>query len=308
MSEALKCFTYLAENVPLWVKGLEELELKVKHRHNEIARVPVPVSQNLKRTGSNESIRPGHENGSKISAGFMSAPQAEDFANAQTNEQMVLAKRKRKTTSLLSNTSGAHKYRSRSTIIVYYDSEVQEAFEQLVRNIGIGRNHIRKARMAARMEALTSNDDGDMDSGFPIRNTRVGVNVGATDACVMADKALDKAQALCEKGAHQFLRDGDCAEETARAKESFEKVIETSRKEAERLKVVEQERERVRVGERQKERERQERGREEVDIHPALLQQPNGLIEADDDDESEDDGFDDPASLPRPPFRLMART
>jgi len=263
--------------------------------------------------------------------------QEEDLANAQTNEQMVLAKRKRKTTSLLSNTSGAHKYRSRSTIIVYYDSEVQEAFEQLVRNIGIGRNHIRKARMAARMEALTSNDDGDMDSGFPIRNTRVGVNVGyattlprglrsasgldprpdpvadgfgnsATDACVMADKALDKAQALCEKGAHQFLRDGDCAEETARAKESFEKVIETSRKEAERLKVVEQERERVRVGERQKERERQERGREEVDIHPALLQQPNGLIEADDDDESEDDGFDDPASLPRPPFRLMART
>ena len=38
----------------------------------------------------------------------------------------------------------------------------------------------------------------------------------------MADTALENAQSLCERGAHQFLREGDCEAEIAGAKESFE--------------------------------------------------------------------------------------
>jgi hypothetical protein len=43
------------------------------------------------------------------------------------------------------------KYRTRSMIIVYYDSQVQLAFEELVKFISASRNAMRKGKMAARM-------------------------------------------------------------------------------------------------------------------------------------------------------------
>ncbi len=59
--------------------------------------------------------------------------------------------RKRKTESIASGGSQAPKYRTRSMIIVYYDSAVQHAFEELVKLISASRNAMRKGKMAARM-------------------------------------------------------------------------------------------------------------------------------------------------------------
>lgn len=59
--------------------------------------------------------------------------------------------RKRKTDSVTSGGSQAPKYRTRSMIIVYYDSAVQNAFEELVKLISASRNAMRKGKMAARM-------------------------------------------------------------------------------------------------------------------------------------------------------------
>jgi hypothetical protein len=47
--------------------------------------------------------------------------------------------------------------------------------------------------------------------------------------------------------------------------------------------------------------------RESISHHPALIQATN-FIEADDDEEASSEDDDDPASLPSPPFRLIART
>lgn len=59
--------------------------------------------------------------------------------------------RKRKTNSIASGESQAPKYRTRSMIIVYYDSTVQNAFEELVKLISASRNAMRKGKMAAKM-------------------------------------------------------------------------------------------------------------------------------------------------------------
>ncbi|KAF2493821.1 hypothetical protein BU16DRAFT_464404 [Lophium mytilinum] len=133
-------------------------------------------------------------------------------------------------------------------IVVWYDSEVQKAFEALVRCIGTGRNLLRKGKMAAKMDALAEmansfDDDGDDDdptakigykprvSVMPnFRSTRrmggpggpAGEDSGAKFDTV--DKELEKAQSLCERGAHQFLRDGDCRTELNAVRQHFADV------------------------------------------------------------------------------------
>ncbi|KFY40473.1 hypothetical protein V494_03487 [Pseudogymnoascus sp. VKM F-4513 (FW-928)] len=62
--------------------------------------------------------------------------------------------RKRKTESLASAESGKPKHRTRSMIIVYYDSAVQSDFETLVKFISGSRNNMRKGKMAARMASM----------------------------------------------------------------------------------------------------------------------------------------------------------
>ncbi|OBT53736.1 hypothetical protein VE04_06607 [Pseudogymnoascus sp. 24MN13] len=62
--------------------------------------------------------------------------------------------RKRKTESLASAESGKPKHRTRSMIIVYYDSAVQSDFEALVKHISASRNSMRKGKMAARMASM----------------------------------------------------------------------------------------------------------------------------------------------------------
>jgi hypothetical protein len=76
--------------------------------------------------------------------------------------------RKRKTDSVASGESQKPKYRTRSMIIVYYDSAVQIAFEELVKHISSSRNSMRKGKMTARMASMRrmaemSVDDDDTD-------------------------------------------------------------------------------------------------------------------------------------------------
>jgi hypothetical protein len=320
MGEAIKCFGYLAENIPEWIGIIDSLEQKIKERQLEISRVPVPTHK-LKKTGSNESIRPkanSEERPSQTEAEITSAPQARDVAQAPTSRQLLAAQRKRKTTSVLSNESGPNKSRSRSMIIVYYDSEIQEAFEKLVRNIGIGRNQIRKARMASRMEALTGDASDALlrvdrsRTGYapmamfrtargpgPRPNPLADVDDSPTDAFGTTDAALEKAQSLCEKGAHQFLRDGGCEAETSGARESFVEVLDLSKSELVKLKEE--------ADRRQREKEEAEKHDEkaEVDKVPASnaveISGPGMIIEADDNNDDEE------AMLDMEQIRLMSR-
>ncbi|KAM3069474.1 hypothetical protein ACMFMF_008691 [Clarireedia jacksonii] len=76
--------------------------------------------------------------------------------------------RKRKTESLASGGSQAPKYRTRSMIIVYYDSAVQTAFEELVK-FGKMAAKMAEMRRAAEMEVdEESDDDSETNASTPL--------------------------------------------------------------------------------------------------------------------------------------------
>jgi hypothetical protein len=87
-------------------------------------------------------------------------------AAGQARARATLRKRQR-TDSVISADGASPKYRTRSMIIVYYDSYVQMFFEELVKFVSAGRNMMRKAKMAAkvaqikRLAELESPDDED---------------------------------------------------------------------------------------------------------------------------------------------------
>lgn len=254
MSDSEKCFTFLRDNIPAWLEDLQRIATKIEEKQDEVAKVPV-VQKVVKKTGSTETLKEGKEalleqDGTDVAS---PAPEQPHIPNQAERQALANANRKRKTASVLSKASGPNKYRTRSMIVVYYDAEVQKAFETLVRNIGTGRNMLRKGKMAARMEAMsadTQDDDDDQNSddfdpilaklqfrpraglgGF--RTTR-GMGPGGfggdagSEAFDTADKALENAQSLCERGAHQSLRDGDCRTELEGARKSFDAVVKVA--------------------------------------------------------------------------------
>lgn len=324
MTEIYTCFKYLVESSPQWIRDVEELERTVAERQQEMVRVPVPFSQNPKRTPSNESLRDGspyqaygygygYPNGFRMEVN--SNPEAAHNHTGQVKAydtmHMLLSQRKRKTTSILSNNTAPAKYRSRSMIIVYYDSRVQASFEHLVRSIGTGRNYIRKARMAARMEALSAGvDDADefgMNREIPSFRSarRIDTPTGGAQATDIAldgaDEALERAQGYCERGAHQFLRDGECGEETAGTKGCFRDLLRVAEKELARQYLKQQERR----AEEERRRSAAFSAAQQMSV-PALAALGSAPLEADDDDD--DDGFD-MANMSLPSFRrAVART
>ncbi|PSS16692.1 hypothetical protein M430DRAFT_19666 [Amorphotheca resinae ATCC 22711] len=116
--------------------------------------------------------------------------------------------RKRKTESVASGESLAPKYRTRSMIIVYYDSAVQTAFEELVKFVSGSRNAMRKGRMAAKMaemrraaelEVEADGDDDDEDEegvqliGLSAKNRSLSAAQGKEGASSSkADPALPR--------------------------------------------------------------------------------------------------------------------
>ncbi|KAF2708786.1 hypothetical protein K504DRAFT_380734 [Pleomassaria siparia CBS 279.74] len=252
MSDIEKAFTFLHDNIPSWFTNVNEIEEKVTQLLSE-RKVPVTQSMPIKRrTGSVESIRDIQDT-------------VEDANPSTTAQQNLYNGRKRKTPSILSRASGPSKYRSRVMIVVQYDGEVQKSFETLVRSIGTGRNMLRKGKMVARMEALAEMagpDDADDtdDSGDDAIMAKIGYRhraalpsmrprgpmrgVGSeskgpssgtsVELFDSTDKALEHAQGLCERAAHQALRDGNCRKEMDGVRKHLEGVLEAANKEVEK--------------------------------------------------------------------------
>lgn len=128
-------------------------------------------------------------------------------------------------------------------IVIYYDGDVQKQFETLVRAVGMSRNSIRKGKMSAKVDSLSrtgsssseasssGGEDGevglklDYKTARPLKRVRgIFRQDDGTAAFDKLDNYLEKAQGLCERAAHQVLRDGDCVLELNKAKEQFGEV------------------------------------------------------------------------------------
>lgn len=259
--DALTSFSHLVDNLPLWLLKLDELSTQVTEHHARFMKLTYSTEIKLARqkTGSTESLRPKEEG--EISEDHERTPAEATVteispgghSQSQVNDVLAIkqARRKRKPGSALSAASGPLKYRTRSMIIVYYDSDVQDAFESLVRNIATARNNLRKGKTAATFKArMASLGVGSNPFTAGGRRTMLDPKMArtakradpdlaadnATSAFNAVDHDLEKAQATCESAAHQFLRDGDCNEEIQVTRESFQNCLDIAQKEVEKLK------------------------------------------------------------------------
>ncbi|KAK4226173.1 hypothetical protein QBC38DRAFT_367118 [Podospora fimiseda] len=287
-------------------------------------------------------------------------------AAGQARARATVQKRRR-TDSIISAEGATPKYRSRSMIIVYYDSYVQIFFEELVKFVSASRNMMRKAKMAAKvaqikklaeMEAPDDEEDTKVDPNGPLlasgaiepstdkdpetglpkleyistRNlmrggsaaamiqaraalgrtgySRAGMRggrtvlgpdgkpqPGPTDIFDDLDKGLEYVQSMCEHAAHQFLRDGDCAEEVANIQRRLRETKELADKEAERVKKE--------PPEAPEKSDEDSRGRS---YRPPSMRKDNGItgITPDGKLEVDDETDEDEAELPPP--KLMFRS
>ncbi|KAI9780260.1 MAG: hypothetical protein M1839_006820 [Geoglossum umbratile] len=216
MDAGSNSFTFLTENIPGWITRLDGLTARIRSRQSELSQL----------ADANASS-PADRNNSK------------DGEQLQKLHDSHQRRRKRKPASVSSAASGAQRYRSRSMIVVYYDSAVQEVFEALVRGIGSARNNIRKAKMNARIKNWSPLTGGD-DDGDVVRARylipRASTRTGEKTIYDTVDAALETAQGMCETGAHQFLRDGDCRKEVEVAKKKLEEVQVLAAEELEKAK------------------------------------------------------------------------
>ncbi|ETS83266.1 hypothetical protein PFICI_05142 [Pestalotiopsis fici W106-1] len=257
---------------------------------------------NTKQPPQSSSRRRSSPDSGPKTPSFIQRQTEEVAATAQRRARAVLRKRQ-KTDSMISAEGVVPTYRSRSMIIVYYDSFVQSFFEELVKFVSAQRNHLRRAKMAAKvaeikrlaeLEMPDDDDDDDNDDDgstlqpgdgliaadptitakparsdprlhymstrtmgptFRSPNTNYGQDrsaltasgpgiinramsagdQGPTDIFDELDRSLEFVQSMCERAAHQFLRDGDCSEEISKIKKRLEEARRSAQQEMDRL-------------------------------------------------------------------------
>ncbi|KAG7143282.1 hypothetical protein HYQ45_000533 [Verticillium longisporum] len=173
-------------NVPDWLKRLDDLGTQIDQRQAELAALGVSSTKSIKNRGSTESLKlkdvadadvsrdadqvgdvrettppredkqdaaqPPSPNGSNTPSAIQrQTQQAVAVAQARARAQV---KKRHRTDSIISADNAPAKYRTRTMIIVYYDSYVQSFFEELVKFVSASRNLMRKAKMAAKVAQI----------------------------------------------------------------------------------------------------------------------------------------------------------
>ncbi|KAF5699553.1 hypothetical protein FMUND_14720 [Fusarium mundagurra] len=286
---AMDALKNLVNNVPDWLQRLDDLSGQIDRRQAELAAVAAAEgksaeTKSLRNKGSTESLKPkddppvvhteapANEDILDDNAGDNTAQtpvkpetrrvhtpspgsilkQLEIIKAAQAKARAQVRK-KPKSPSMMSNEDAPTAYRTRSMIIVYYDSYVQSFFDDLVRFVSSSRNLMRKAKMAARVaqiKKLAEQDVSEDGSNYdalpslrymssrrfgPMSISRPGAGDQPPDVYDKLDKGLEFVQSMCEHGAHQFLRDGDCNDEISKVQKRLTEVLEMAKTEMERV-------------------------------------------------------------------------
>jgi hypothetical protein len=259
--DAVTSFSHLTTNLPEWILEIDKLHAHATEKHREFAaeysrllqtarpkRIKSPSITSIHSTGDKAIERGPSSTGEDATSPPLAFPEISPF-EAGNRYLYAQARRKRKpTSSVRSGASGPQKFRSKQSVVIYYDSFMQEKLDTMVKNIASARNNIRKGKVSrslhqglqlptfSRQFAQTYNSSSE-DPALPhlhstislpidTKRTVIQTQIPANDSCFcQADKALESAQSLCETAAHQFLRDGDCKLELAGAKAKFEGLM-----------------------------------------------------------------------------------
>ncbi|KAF4455923.1 hypothetical protein F53441_1861 [Fusarium austroafricanum] len=274
---AMDSLKNLVNNVPGWLQQLDDLSGQIDRRQAELAAVAAAEgksaeTKSLRNKGSTESLKPKDdppvvhaeppanedilEDATPDNKVHTPSPESIDkqleIIKAARAKAEAQVRKKPKSPSMMSNEDAPAAYRTRSMIIVYYDSFVQTFFDDLVRFVSSSRNLMRKAKMAARVAQIKKlaeqdvSEDGNNDAlpslrymssrrFGPMSISRPGANNQPPDVHDKLDKGLEFVQSMCERGAHQFLRDGDCNDEISKVQKRLTEVLEMAKTEMERV-------------------------------------------------------------------------
>ncbi|KAF4446112.1 hypothetical protein F53441_10223 [Fusarium austroafricanum] len=286
---AMDALKNLVNNVPDWLRRLDDLSGQIDRRQAELAAVAAAEgksaeTKSLRNKGSTESLKPKDDppvvhaeppanediledatpenkvqTPVKPEAPKVHTPspssirQQQEIIKAAQARARAQVRKKPKSPSMMSNEDAPAAYRTRSMIIVYYDSYVQSFFDDLVRFVSSSRNLMRKAKMAARVAQIKKlaeqdvSEEGNNDDALPslrymssrrfgpMSISRPGANDQPPDVYDKLDKGLEFVQSMCEHGAHQFLRDGDCNDEISKVQKRLTEVLEMAKTEMERV-------------------------------------------------------------------------
>ncbi|KEF55530.1 uncharacterized protein A1O9_08280 [Exophiala aquamarina CBS 119918] len=271
-------FFYLVENIPDWQKEVDLLTERASAKNGEFradyTRLVNQIKTRRKKSPSITSIhtlddfeRPSSEHASlgapTDTKDLPSPPDCLEIDPLEAGNRHLYSqsRRKRKTgPSVRSGASGPPKSRAKNQVVVYYDGFLQEHLDALVKQVGSGRNNLRKGKNALvaaqgfKLPSLTRPTAPGYTSIEDIRSTLTsrstpgllaGKKLALTvqpdtpdheTAFLRVDKELESVQSLCEVAAHQFLRDGDCQTEMASIKQKLRDILGRATATAEDLK------------------------------------------------------------------------
>ncbi|KAJ5897739.1 hypothetical protein N7504_008027 [Penicillium tannophilum] len=261
--DALGAFTHLQTNLPAWITRVSELAAHASARHAEYSEAYRKHSTSKARRRKNSSVCSIHTDKLvPIAQQKTPGPESATVNTSMCKEEKVLATqagRKRGTDEAPSIDSN-ERYdfvSTRHNVIIDYDGHTQQVLEQIVKDIGIARNNIRRGkmsmmppRMGIRSNALSRTAIGAAPESPSaslacVRSTRTATGlVGVTGTSNgiskdspfdFSDKQLELAHGLCETAAFQVLRSGDCGTELDGVEEKFKMLLEMTTKEVARL-------------------------------------------------------------------------
>lgn len=264
--DALGAFSHLQSNLPAWITRVSELAAHASAKHAEYIEAYRRHTSVKPRRRKNSSVCSIHTD-DLIPIAQREGPTSEALETSTTTKDVSApaqyAGRKRGTDEAPSiDSSDRYAFVStRHNVIIEYDGHTQKVLEEVVRDIGIARNNIRRGRMSMMTRTglrsgllnktvnIGSNNASGGESQFPalarIRSTRTGPGVvgvsGSTTSIRkespfdFADKQLELAHGLCETAAYQVLRSGDCGTELDGVEEKFRMLLEATTNEVKRL-------------------------------------------------------------------------
>lgn len=239
---ASESYAFLITNLPAWLGRLQLVGKKARVVREASQEIYTPTAAGV-GFDVRESLHPSDKHVTNVpvrSARTPASPSRLEPSDSVRQQRPTLLNRF-KTSSLLSGHI-PKKTRSKSKPVVYYDSEIQETFATVVRDIGAARNTLRKSKMAARHQAVATrsqeskrvaeagqgSDDDDIgiskEAAFKSRRLSsrtvraspghvMGDPSNESDSFDAVDNALKRAQSLSEEAAYRYLREGECEDE-----------------------------------------------------------------------------------------------
>ncbi|KIW64076.1 hypothetical protein PV04_09034 [Phialophora macrospora] len=280
--DAHSSFVYLVDNLPKWRATFDSLATHTAEKNAEFvaeyARLVRQTRPRRKKTPSVSSIHTTDEQdpiddkaNAVENADSTSSHDSIQINPLEAGTRYLYAQTRRKKKpgpSIRSGASGPQKFRNRNHVVVYYDSYLQNQLDAMVKEVGLGRNNLRKGKNALaaatgfqlptlpRGAGLGSPAFDDFRPPTMLRSTSALLSVKKSvtltpqptsdqASFIQADKELEQIQSLCETAAHQFLRDGDCKTELDNIRQKLDALLVQATQTAELLKTLQEKHEAV---------------------------------------------------------------